>query len=156
MKLSAIILSIILTVSPMTNYKTLVTKIHEDDQITVLVNYNGRVKENIIHGYDFNIPIKLSEEIPTEATQGKFSEGFEDVDGNIYYQFKSNDDCVWWALTEAEIGFKPSTEKEYILLYSTNGTTAEEKPCDCLPEWECECEVYDDIFLGIFESRDVK
>lgn len=149
--LITIILTLTMTVS--TNYKTLVTKIHEDDQITVLVNYNGRVKENIIHGYDFNIPIKLSEEIPTEATQGKFSEGFEDLDGR-YYQFKSNDNSVWWVLTESEIGFRPSTEKEYILLYCDNGTTAENKDCGCLPEWDCECEVYDDIFLGIFEAEE--
>lgn len=47
-------------------------------------------------------------------------------------------------------------EKDYILKYDNNGTTAENKSCECLPEWECECEVYDDIFLGIFESGDVK
>lgn len=96
--------------------------------------------------------------IPTteKTTVGKFTNSFEDIDGKIYYQFKSNDDLVWWALTEKEIGFIPSMEKDYILKYDNNGTTAEEKPCDCLPEWECECEVYDDIFLGIFESGDVK
>ena len=148
--LITIILTFTMTVS--VNYKTIVTKIHEDDQITVLVNYNGRVKEKIIHGYDFNIPIKLSEEMPTEETQGKFSEGFKDFDGKTYYQFKSNDNSVWWTLTESEIGFKPSTEKEYILLYCNNGTTAENKTCGCLPE--CECEVYDDVFLGLFEEEE--
>lgn len=151
MKLSAIILSITLGLSPMTNYKTLVTKIHEDDRITVLVNYDGRVKENILHGYDFNFPIQLSETIPTEAIRGKFSAGFEDLDGKTYYQFKSNDDSVWWVLTEPEIGFKPLKEKEYILLYCNNETTAENKNCNCLPG--CECEVYDDVFLGIFEEK---
>ena len=91
----------------------------------------------------------ISEEIPTEATQGKFSEGFKDLDG-IYYQFKSNDNSVWWVLTESEIGFKPSTEKEYILLYCDNETTAENKTCGCL----LECEVYDDVFLGLFEVEE--
>lgn len=146
-----ILLAITMTATPM--HKAIVTKIHEDDQITVLVNYDGKVKETKVHGYDFNIPIKLSEEIPTQVVQGKFSEGYTEPNGNTYYQFKSNDNLVWWALTEKEIGFKPSTEKEYVLLYCDNGTTADNKPCEDSPELGCECEVYDDIFFGIFESN---
>ena len=152
--LLTILLSLSMSIAPVSEFKTLVTKIHEDDQITVLVNYNGRVKENIVHGYDFNIPIKLSEEIPTEAAVGKFTSKYVEFDGKTYYQFKSNDNSVWWALTDTEIGFKPSMEKEYVLLYCDNGTTAENKDCGCLPEWECDCEVYDDIFFGVFESED--
>ena len=149
--LLSILLSLAMVSTP--SYKAITTKIHEDDQITVLVNYNGTVKERTVHGYDFNIPVKLSEEIPTQKAQGKFSCGFEDLDGQTYYQFKSNDDSVWWAVTEKEIGFKPTTEKEYVLLYCDNGTTIKNKPCDCIPEWECECEVYDDILLGVFERE---
>lgn len=130
--------------------KTLVTQIHEDDQITILTKYNGRVKERKIHGYDFEIPILLAEEIPTQKAHGKFTNTFLDVDGKTYYQFKSRDDSVWWVLTKEEIGFIPSLEEEYVLLYCNNGTTSENKHCDCLTKWDCECEVYDDVFFGIF------
>lgn len=142
-----------LTITTTTNYKTILTDIYEDDQIRLLVNYNGQVKEKIMHSYDFNNLdiLHLSEEIPTELARGKFSEGHTEPNGKIYYQFKSNDNSVWWALTELEIGFKPSTEKEYVILYSDNGTTAENKNCECLLEWDCECEVYDDIFFAVFE-----
>ena len=153
MKISAIILSLALFLSSATEPKTIVTKIHEDDRITILSSYNGNIEKSIIHGYDFNIPIRLSEEIPTQKTVGKFTDSFNDVDGKTYYQFKSNDNSVWWTLTETEIGLKPSTEKEYMLLYCDNGTTAANKKCECLPEWNCECEVYDDIFIGIFEKE---
>lgn len=149
--LMIILLALTMTTTP--THKTIVTKIHEDDQITILAKYNGKVKENIIHGYDFNIPVELSEEIPTQIAQGKFTNSFEELDGQTYYQFKSNDNLVWWCLTEKEIGFKPSTEKEYVLLYCDNGTTADNKPCDDLPELECECEVYDDVFFAIFETN---
>ena len=40
-----------------------------------------------------------------------------------------------------------------ILLTGFNGTTTENKNCGCLPEWECECEVYDDLFLSIAEAE---
>lgn len=150
--ITAVLLSLMMAATP--NYKTVVTKIHEDDQITIIVSCNGKVKERTIHGYDFNIPVKLSEEIPTQKTQGKFGCDFEDLNGETYYQFKSNDNSEWWALTETEIGFKPSTEQEYVLLYCNNGTTKQNKACDCLPEWECECEVYDDVFLGIFNTEE--
>ena len=68
---------------------------------------------------------------------------------NTYYQFKANDNSVWWQLTAEEIGFVPNANKEYTLTYDNNGTTKANKPCDCGPEFECECEVYDDIFLGV-------
>ena len=153
MKLSAILLSMALVLLPVKDYKTLVTKIHEDDQITILVNYKGHVKEKMIHGYDFEIPVLLSEEIPTELATGKFTCTFTDTKGNLYYQFKSYDNETWWALTEKEIGFKPSMEKEYVLLYCNNGTTKENKTCDCINEWDCDCDREDDVFLEIFEAE---
>ena len=89
----------------------------------------------------------------TRETVGKFYENMELADSNgnadTYYQFKSNDNEVWWMLTEKEIGFVPNGNTEYILTYDNNGTTRENKPCDCLPEWNCECEVYDDTFISI-------
>lgn len=152
-KLIALIMSLALMTTPVTESKTVVTKIHEDDQITVLVNYKGRVKEKILHGYDFDIPVLLSENIPTETAIGKFKNELVDAYNRKYYQFRSYDDTVWWLLTEDEIGFKPSTEKEYALLYCNNGTTKANKSCDCLLEWECECELYDDVFIEIYEEE---
>ena len=84
---------------------------------------------------------------------GQFYGSYEAVDSNgntnTYYQFKSNDNEVWWVLTESEIGFIPSENTEYVLVYDNNGTTKANKPCDCAPELDCECEVYDDVFLGV-------
>lgn len=78
---------------------------------------------------------------------GQFYGSYEATDQNgnsdTYYQFKSNDNEVWWALTAEEIGFIPNANEEYTLTYDNNGTT---KVCDCS---DCECEVYDDIFIGI-------
>lgn len=79
------------------------------------------------------------------TTVGKFSEPFEatDTNGNetTLYQFKSNDNEVWWQLTTEEIGFVPNGDTEYVLKYDNNGTT---NTCDC-----CECEVYDDVLLSV-------
>ena len=152
-KVIALIMALTLAVAPTTEGKTVVTKIHEDDQITVETNYNGKAKERMIHGYDFNIPIRLHENIPTEMVVGRFTSKFTELDGETYYQFKSYDDTVWWALSENDLGFAPTLHKEYALVYCNNGTTKENKGCDCLPEWECECEVYDDVFIEIFEEE---
>ena len=82
---------------------------------------------------------------------GKFYGNYEATDANgkanIYYQFKSNDNEVWWALTAEEIGFIPNENIEYTLTYNNNGTTKANKPCDC-----CECEVYDDVFVSLREK----
>ena len=152
-KLIALFMSLAFAITPATETKTIVTKIHEDDQITVLVKHDGKVREKVLHGYDFNIPILLAENIPTETVQGRFTNEITEQDGKQYYQFKSLDDTVWWCLTRTEIGFVPSLDKEYTLLYCNNGTTNKNKPCDCLTEWECECEVYDDVFIEIYEEE---
>lgn len=92
-------------------------------------------------------------EIPITKVVGKFYcdfrasnyDGYEDV----YYQFRSDDDEVWWALTAEEMGFAPDLEMQYALYFTDNGTTKDNPPCDCPAEYECECYCYDDIFLGI-------
>lgn len=71
---------------------------------------------------------------------------------DTHYQFRSNDDSVWWLLTADEIGCVPDRDTEYVLTYDNNGTTRENKPCDCAPEFDCECELYDDTFLSIKEK----
>lgn len=69
--------------------------------------------------------------------------------GDEYYHFRSNDGTVWWDLTERQMGFIPKANAEYAFTYNNNGTTKANKPCDCSPEYECECEVYDDEFISI-------
>ena len=88
---------------------------------------------------DFNNPITEGTKLPISTATGSF----EWLDGNDWYQFKSYDDTVWWALTTEDMGFVPEANKTYTLLYYDNGTT------DCTECSECECEVYDDIFLTI-------
>ena len=97
-------------------------------------------------------------ESETKCTvSGKFYNNAEltDTNGNedTYYQFKSNDNEVWWLLTEEEIGHIPNGNTEYALTYDNNGTTKANKPCDCTPELDCECEVYDDTFISIREVK---
>ena len=93
---------------------------------------------------DFNNPIAEGNKIPVSIAVGSF----EWFDGNDWYQFKSYDDTVWWALTTEDIGFVPEANKTYTLMYYDNGTT----DCiECAEELDCECEVYDDIFLAIKE-----
>lgn len=91
------------------------------------------------------------------TTVGKFDETIDitDTNGNTerHYHFKSNDNEVWWLLTESEIGFVPNENTEYMLTYDNKGTTKANKPCDCAPEFECECEVYDDEFVSIREMK---
>lgn len=148
--LIGLILSLSMATVPSIKCKSLVTEIYEDDQIKILVKYGDRVKQKQVHGYDFKLPIELAEEIPTKITEGSFTYNGDD---NKYYQFKSDDNSVWWALTKSEIGFAPKANEKYVLLYCDNGTTSKNKGCDCPEEWNCECEVYDDILLGVFEEE---
>ena len=89
----------------------------------------------------------------TKEVKGQFYDSVvatnQNGNTNTYYHFKSNDDKVWWLVTADELGFIPKANTEYVLVYDDNGTTKANKPCDCAPEDECECEVYDDIFLGV-------
>lgn len=70
-------------------------------------------------------------------------------ENEIYYQFRANDNSCWWLLKEAEIGFIPEKEL-YILTYNNNGTTE----CNCPEYEECECYLYDDIFINIKLKED--
>lgn len=90
-----------------------------------------------------------SKEIPVTSVSGKFygSDTYKTQQGNekVFYQFRSEDDSVWWILTAEEIGHIPNNKDKYTLYYTDNGTIA----CDDLPELECECYLYDDIFFHI-------
>ena len=95
---------------------------------------------------DFNNPVYEGNQISVSMAIG----GFEWLDGSNWYQFKSYDNTVWWALTTEDIGFVPEANKTYVLMYYDNGTT----DCtECAEELECECEVYDDIFLKVVKLK---
>lgn len=94
---------------------------------------------------EFNDPISEGNQFSVSKTIGTI----ECLDGD-WYQFKSYDDTEWWALTIEDIGFVPEANKTYKLMYYNNGTT----DCnECPEEFECECEVYDDILLAIEEFK---
>ena len=119
------------------------------------------MKSKIIAGIALALTITtaVSCHVSTKAnettTVGKFYCEFEAKDdkGNVdtYYQFKSNDNEVWWMLTEEEIGAIPKENVEYALTYNTKGTTKENKTCGCA--FLCECEVYDDEFISVKEVK---
>lgn len=88
-----------------------------------------------------------------QKTVGKFYSDVNLLSEETYYQFRSDDDSVWWILSAEEIGFVPKEGTEYVLVYDNSGTTAENKPCECGPEFDCECEVYDDIFIKVYERK---
>ncbi len=115
----------------------------EDNNIAVIeVYHNGKSQVVDIPTEDFNKTIAEGEKISVSIAVGTF----EWLDGNDWYQFKSYDNTVWWALTTDDIGFVPDSNKTYTLLYHDNGTT----DCtECDEKYECECEVYDDVFLAI-------
>lgn len=95
---------------------------------------------------------QVSEHIQTVSGKFYFAAEMEDLEGSreMLYQFRSDDDAVWWLLSEEELGFVPQLlEQQYLLTFDNHGTTPENKGCDCPPEYECECEVYDDEFISI-------
>lgn len=125
----------------------------EGDYAVVEFSKGDTIKMQDILLEDINCDVSEGMEIPVIEVEGKFygdmictdSDGIED----IYYQFRSDDDSVWWILTAEEIGHVPNTEDKYKLYYTDNGTTKESRVCDCLPEWDCECYLYDDIFFAV-------
>lgn len=128
----------------------------EDGVAVIEVNHREELKYPEIPAEDFNYPISEGNQIFADKISGKFHGDLELTNWKgieeICYQFKSYDDSVWWLLTAEELGFVPKENTTYTLVYYDNGTEEGNKPCDCLPEYECECHLYDDIFLGIFEE----
>ena len=89
----------------------------------------------------------------TEVVEGRFYNTVnaytQNYEEQTLYQFRSDDNSVWWLLTEEEIGEIPNTTDRYILAFNNNGTTATHKNCDCVDDTECECYVYDDELISI-------
>ena len=124
-------------------YRDTYTGIHYE---VSTANGNGKIVQPVY--IDENLSLKVTDET-IESVVGQFYGTLTTVDGETLYQFKSLDDSVWCLLTETEMRFIPSTGENYVLTYDNQGTTMGNKPCDCVPELECECELYDDVFLGI-------
>lgn len=125
----------------------------EGDYAVVEFSHGDKIRMLDIPVADINGNVTEGREIPVCNAKGKFysSSVYTDERGmkDTYYQFKSDDGEVWWVLTAEEIGHIPNTTDKYILYYTDNGTTKESQVCNCLPEWDCECYLYDDIFFAI-------
>lgn len=117
----------------------------EENYAVVEICYNDEISFVDIEVDQFNTQVSEAEELTVSQAIGAFSV----MEGNEYYQFKSYDDAEWWSLTAEEIGFVPEVNKPYTLLYHNNNTT---ECLECAEELECECEVYDDIFLALYEG----
>lgn len=89
-------------------------------------------------------------------TEGRFYGSVEaetlEEKSEVLYQFRSDDNETWWLLTEHEIGHVPNNKDKYILIFNNNGTTKANPPCTCKPDDDCECFVYDDVFLKIVRT----
>ena len=121
-----------------------IDRIEDNDIAVVAIYYQDKIKTVDIPVKDFNEPVKEGTEISASVATGSI----EWLDGNDWYQFKSHDDTVWWALTTEDIGFTPEENKTYTLIYYDNNTT---ECTECEKELECECEIYDDIFFAIIK-----
>lgn len=151
-KFLTVIFAAIMGLVPISSPKAVVDRV-ENNFAVVEFSKDNAIKYLDIPIDDLNGKITEGMEIPVIAVEGNFYgdmicadyKGAEDT----YYQFKSDDNTVWWVLTAEEIGHIPNTTDKYILYYTDNGTTKESQVCDCLPEWDCECYLYDDIFFHI-------
>lgn len=154
--------------------QAIVDRIEDNNIAVVELSYNDEIKLIDVAQEDFVNPKREGEKIDISAIKGRFYTRFNDNDGHgntqIFYEFRSNDDSVRWILSTEELAgidndnskcsFEelerveniPDYESEYTLIYYDNGTNKLNKPCDCPEEWECECEVYDDIFLAVVKN----
>lgn len=154
--------------------QAIVDRIEDNNIAVVELSYNDEIKLIDVAQEDFVNPKREGEKIDISAIKGRFYTRFNDNDGHgntqTFYEFRSNDDSVRWILSTEELAgidndnskcsFEelerveniPDYEFEYTLIYYDNGTNKLNKPCDCPEEWECECEVYDDIFLAVVKN----
>lgn len=153
--LAAILGLIMVASSPVSsdNHAKIVVDHFEGDFAVVEFSNDTTVKTLGILADEINGEIMEGMEIPVTAVEGKFygdltCKNYQGIE-NVYYQFRSDNDTVWWVLTIEEIGHIPNADDKYILYYTDNGTVKGDPVCDCLPEWDCECYLYDDIFFYI-------
>ena len=154
MKFYAVILGFLVTI-PQPNVPRFVVDRVEDNNIAVMEFSINRESETFdIPADEFNYEIKEGIEIPIQSVMGRFYTSLDaysmsDKNEEVLYQFRSDDNEVWWLLSAEEIGHIPNFEDKYILYFCDNGTTKYNKVCNCNPEWDCECYLYDDIFVCI-------
>ena len=128
----------------------------EDGIVSVETTYKDDIQIFEVFEDELNSSVKDGESLDFTQVKGRFYHAMEVInykdEEEVVYQFRSDDNSVWRLLTEEEVGEIPNFTDIYTLIFFDNGTTAENKSCDCIPEWECECELYDDIFLGIYKN----
>lgn len=118
----------------------------ENDNAVIEVSYNNYLNFVDIPQEKFNTIKREGEKIRPSTVVGKFEhlgewyKGENFSEAETYYQFKSNDNNIWWALTLEDLSLTPDADAEYTLIYYDNDTPG-----------VCECEVYDDIFLAIYK-----
>lgn len=141
------ILVVLMSLNLISAPEVTVDRIEDNNMAVIEVCFQNHIKMVDVPMEDFNNPIADDDKIEATAIMGSFPSIFIDTEETTYYQFKSYDDSVWWLLTAEEIGFEPEEDKPYTLIYNNNGTT----DCtECAEEFDCECELYDDIFLAIY------
>lgn len=118
----------------------------EDGIVTVEVSAGDAIQMFNIDRADFNSEVAECDSIDVLTVKGSFIRTFTDVYGQVYFLFRSYDKEVQWALKPEQIGFTPTKGKSYYLTYCNNGTT------DCAERetLDCECYLYDDLFLGVW------
>lgn len=123
--------------------------------VTTEIYINNGNREDIyqfdIYESDFNFKVFEGEKLTPDISIGTFTGKYTSWDGtkySTYYEFRSYDNTSWWDLEEKDIGFIPIEGKRYTLVSYNNGTTKENH--DCPEEYDCECYLYDDVFLGVY------
>lgn len=155
----AILLSLGLVVTPTPKMTARVSEITETDRAVVEVCVDRGYQ---IDAYIFDFPVRedgyeayiedahVGKNLNPKSVYGTFRHQWREGK-EIYYQFESYDgDCIW-VLTEAEMGFVPTENKPYVLVYDDNKDT--KKTHKCPEEYECDCYTYDDLFLGVYDLR---
>lgn len=160
MKLFTIFLSLGLIVIPTPKYSATVTGFYADRAIVEVTVDKGYRADSYLfdfpteeNSYEAELPgAYLGKNINVTPTYGTFEGTWEGTDYNgvtkTFYQFKSYDDSIWWAITAEELGYIPEEGRAYVLLYNENVDTEENHECD--PALDCDCYAYDDLFLGIY------
>ena len=152
----AFLTTLSLIATPNANQTKVIVDRVEDGVVSIEVSYRDERHMYDVLESELNESVNDCDRLDFTEVKGKFYNSLEAKNYKnelrTLYQFRSNDNEVWWLLTEEEIGEVPSENNEYTLIYFDNGTTENNKSCDCLPEWDCECELYDDIFLGLIKN----
>lgn len=137
-KFALVILGIMVAVSNAPD-RAVIDRI-EGECAVIQVEHNGCIWERSVLSERINGCVQEGLQLEIEAAVGSFCHVF--LDGT--YQFESEDGETRWVLSVGELGFVPDMCRKYTVYFSQNRTKNEL----CSPECECECCLYDDIFLS--------